>query len=456
MGFFFGGRRYSLAAALFGLAMLISACSSEQLGVAGGSDAESTSTVVPSDLASGQGALATDTTMPAPEPVEASVPEVVSDVGIDDETIRVGYSLDLSGPLSAYDAVLLDGHLARFAQVNAEGGVAGRTVEVVAFDNAGDLGIHQGNIASLAASSESGVVAIGALSHPKFDQVTATALDASALLTIGNQTFRSGDESVAPIVSLRPAVCVETATGVAALADSNSNAGAQLAILSSDEDWAQESAVVARSAAGALELEVVLDRVFDADAQGEGLADFVEGLRSVEPDLVWVVGSPPFLSGLANELATLEDPPSWVWGGPSANVASAVFDALSGPSLADVYQVTAAGALIDDVMSSSARAALAAFAPELSYADAAPALLGWEQAGLLVEALERSASTGDLSRSALVSAGRQLVPEIGDVGVYRIELVSERNNILSIAGSLGTELLFTETEVPSAVANLCS
>lgn len=457
MGSFFGRSRFAAGAGIVGFAVLVAACSSEPAVEPGASDTESTSTTTAAAVSeSDQSDLVTNSTIQAPasendEPAQ----EVASDIGVDDETIRVGYSLDLSGPLSSYDATLLDGHLARFAQVNAAGGVAGRTIEIVALDNAGDSETHRRNIANLSAPSVEGVVAIGGLSHPRFDQATAAALDAAAILTIGNQATGTDGASPASVISLRPTVCAETATGVAALA-SRGNEDAELAILSSGEDWAEESAAIARAAADELELEVVLDGVFGGGAQGDDGAALVDELLDSEPDLVWLAGSPPFLSGVAEMTASLEDPPVWVWGGPSANVASLVFGTLSGPSLAEVYRVTAAGTRIDDGSASEARAGLVGFAPELSYADAGPGLLGWEQAGIVVAALEQAALAEDLTRASLLSTGRQIVPEVGEIAILGVELISERNNSLSVAGSSGTEELFTEDDTPNAVASLCS
>ena len=108
-----------------------------------------------------------------PEPSETSTtttttePEIVieSDYGVTDSTIRIGYSLDLSGPFSARDARILDGHVAFFESVNDQGGIEGREVELVRFDNAFDVPAHLDNIAELIEQSSEGTALILSLIH---------------------------------------------------------------------------------------------------------------------------------------------------------------------------------------------------------------------------------------------------------------------------------------------------
>lgn len=58
--------------------------------------------------------------------------------GIDDDTITLGAILDLSGPYNAAGVLMRDGVEAWVQQVNAEGGVHGRQVEVIYEDNQSD------------------------------------------------------------------------------------------------------------------------------------------------------------------------------------------------------------------------------------------------------------------------------------------------------------------------------
>ena len=173
-----------------------------------------------------------------------------------------------------------------------------------------------------------------------------------------------------------------------------------------------------------------------------------------DAELVWVAGASNFISWVADSLASAEDAPDWTWGGPSANGTS-TFGSVTGPALADVYQVTHAGPLVDAESLSGAREALASATPELSYANAGPALLGWEQAGLIVSALEEGVAAEDLTRASLAGLASSLTSVSSELAVYSIELTSGRDALLANAGSTGLEELFTASDIPATLANPC-
>ena len=134
------------------LALLAAACSSDAEPDVGAADSTTTTSVAEASQTDTADAVVT----PLPD---VAAPAVAADVGVDDDSIRIGYSLDLSGPLSSHDALLLDGHFARFELINATGGIAGRTVELIAMDNGGDATVHAENVGALVGDSADGVVA---------------------------------------------------------------------------------------------------------------------------------------------------------------------------------------------------------------------------------------------------------------------------------------------------------
>ena len=443
MGNHLRARSRALLTAVVALSLVASACSS---GGEPGEDANGAAATssVPGVVDSAAEASTTTTAVPE-DPVIA----VSSDVGVSGETIRIGYSLDLSGPASAEDALLLDGHFARIDAANDAGGIAGREIEIVVLDNGGDPSLHQQNLTSLADD----VLAIGGLTQPAFDEVTAAALSSGDLLVIGNRAVEPGVSVPPGFVPLRPTVCSDTETGVAALAASSDDQ-TQLALLTSDEDWAQGSAEVARTIAEDLELEVVLDSSFDLDAD-DAQVGLLEALLDADAEMVWVSGSPVFLADVATVLTISDEEQLWTWGGTSATSAASVFASIVGPALGDVYQVSQAGPLVEDDELSDVRQALAGAAPELTYGEAAPAILGWQQADLLVTALTEAADTDDLTRASVGAAGVALAPDIPEAAVYEIQLTSDRNTTLSMPGSSGLEEVFTESDIPRSVSSPC-
>jgi ABC-type branched-subunit amino acid transport system substrate-binding protein len=55
--------------------------------------------------------------------------------GKDSSAIRLGMSVPLTGPVAAYGTAMMEGVRACFAQVNAEGGIKGRKIELIGLDD---------------------------------------------------------------------------------------------------------------------------------------------------------------------------------------------------------------------------------------------------------------------------------------------------------------------------------
>ena len=117
------------------LVVVASACSADDSPIADGGDGVASTTSAPVEpVETGEQDPAEVSTPQEPVIEDPTVP-LATDFGVSDDAIRIGYSLDLSGVSSFDDARLLDGHFARFDQINANGGLAGRSIEVVAMDN---------------------------------------------------------------------------------------------------------------------------------------------------------------------------------------------------------------------------------------------------------------------------------------------------------------------------------
>ena len=193
------------------LALIAVACSSDaaQEEPAAGAEVEAESETSEDGELEGEEAAEVTTTTQAPEPddeVDAEpVVEPTADVGVTSDAIRIGYSLDLSGPFSFRDARILDGHFALFEEVNESGGVAGRMIEVVGLDNTFDVPTHLDNVGMLLDEESDGIALIGGLSHPNFDDATISAVGEAGLLIVGNTAPTEtpvGATAVVPLLSL--------------------------------------------------------------------------------------------------------------------------------------------------------------------------------------------------------------------------------------------------------------
>ena len=448
-------RRRRIIAALLALSLTAAACSSGPVVEEQSREPDPEAGVTDEDPEDGEG-LDDGTAPTVPEPVGEAVdeePVVAADVGVTNDTIRIGYSLDLSGPFSFHDARVLDGHFALFESINESGGIAGRTIEVVALDNEFDVATHLDNVAVLLAE-DSGVALLGGLSHPNFDDATVS-IASTDLLIVGNTT-PTETSTTAVVVPLRASVCAETTAGVAAMVDMTSSAEdepAQLAIISTVEPWASGSAEVSRRVAEELEVGVLIDAEVEAN---DDLSELITELVESDVDMVWVAAAPTVGVSLAAVFEQLEESPEWLLSGTDLSFSSAVLNSASRTAFGEVFLRVTSDPLVDSPDLSEVRAALAESAPELTYAEAGPALFGWEQAELIVAVLEQAADSQDLTRSSLAAIGETLAPAPREVVVYQADPLTNLNRTLSMPGESGLEQVFTESDVPNAVSALCS
>lgn len=409
-------------------ALVLSAC-----GFTGDSDAgseepaetPSTTSIVES------GDVTTSTAEPstsAPEPTDEEA--VVIDFGVTDTAIRIGYSLDLSGPFSAYDARVLDGHVAYFDAVNAAGGIDGREVELVRLDSSFDVPTHLDNIAQLVEESEVGVVAIGGLSHPNFDDATVSAVGDAGLLIIGNAEPTEPVLGATRVVPLRASVCEETAIGLSALVSTvEGDDPVSVAYIGrEDEPWAQASQ------AAVLELVETLGLSLDVEVVGlEDLADVVSVLSETEVEVVWAAVSPRELGSLVGAFA--EEDRGWQWSGPSVSFDLSLLTTDAAVELSRVYRHVSSIEPADQSSQSEARAALGLAFSDLTYGAAAPALVGYEQATLLHEVLLEAIAEGDATRAGVARVGERLAPGPAAPTVYSLDSSAPLSEPLSTSGN---------------------
>ena len=78
----------------------------------------------------------------AEEPAEAPA-EVLTDIGVDGTTIKVGLLSDLTGAFAATVVPLTDGEEAYIERLNASGGILGYTIDAEVVDTGYDVPTHQ-------------------------------------------------------------------------------------------------------------------------------------------------------------------------------------------------------------------------------------------------------------------------------------------------------------------------
>ena len=343
---------------------------------------------------------------------EAEEPVLETDWGVTDSTIRIGYSLDLTGPYSSHDLVVRAVHEAYFDDVNNAGGIDGRDIDLVFLDNGFDVPLHLDNLAQLSEPSDEGVVAIGDLSHPLFGDASVSVLGDSGLLALANLLPDERAAGATTVQASAGSLCRETAAALGALAPVDGGARRRLALLSRDEPWAVSSADAARSLAEAQGFDIVLD-VVGVDTPG----DVVSQLVAIEADVVWLAVSPRDLVELSAALGQVNR--SWRWAGTSLTFDSSVFESEAAAALARVY-IHTSGIEPIDLAPSQLRRKLVEVLPALTYGEAATASAAWEQASRIHDALEESIGESNATRAGVARAARDLSTDV-DIGLYRLD-----------------------------------
>ena len=74
---------------------------------------------------------------------EVAPEDIATDIGVDDTTIKVGMLADLSGAFAPLVTEIVEAQKVFWDTVNADGGIAGRQVELVVEDNGYDVAMQQ-------------------------------------------------------------------------------------------------------------------------------------------------------------------------------------------------------------------------------------------------------------------------------------------------------------------------
>lgn len=380
----------------------------------------------------------------------STVPELLTDVGVNDREIRIGYSLDLSGPLSAVDATILDAHIAYFADVNEQGGMVGRRVEIVALDHASDLDAHVDNVAALSETGDSGVVAFGSVGSDELLTAVVSRLAEQDVAAVVRGSVDNGSRGEARLLTIGETTCVDTVMGLTNLVSSAQSGSPTLAILTRPGSYGRESAVAARAVAQQLELEVVVDaRVTDDNA------DVIEELIEASPDVVWVALSPRELGQVVGAVSGIVS--EWRWSGTPQSYDSALLQSDAAPGLAQWYTHVASIDPFDQDDGAERAQAIRQAIPDWRYSDADSLAFGWQQAELLHAALAAAAEAGDMRREAIAPDPNALIAEFETTSPTRlfavdptIATIEER---LNVSGSTGlVEVAVVEVTDPELEA----
>lgn len=412
-------------APLIALALVAAACGGDDEEEGGGTatasePAETASE--PAETASEPAETASEPAETASEPAEtASEPaetmsetggsvdpaDITYDIGVDDTTIKVGMLADLSGAFAPLVTEIAEAQKVYWDNVNANGGIAGRQVELVIEDNGYDVAVQQekyeaikGEVAILSQSTGSPHTAAisGNLIEDDLIAIPLSWYSGWAFGDLGKNVFET-----------YTSYCVESMNGIEWL---NKNRDVQtVAIISFPGEYGGDGAAGAAKAAEALGLEVVFDGTGQvtppsADNPNPDQTAIISQIVSTNPDAVWATINPATLGAIMG--GAISQGYQGLWSGNSPTYSFKLLGSDLAPLLdqyyiASTYIVTWGTDVpgMQEVVDT-----MTAAAPDLPVSDVY--ILGWTEAMVTQKILEQAAANGDMTRAGIVAAANQV------------------------------------------------
>ena len=343
---------------------------------------------------------------------DAADTEVATDYGVTDDTIRVGLSADLSGPFAGLTSAIVAAQTAYFDRVNEEGGIAGRSIEVVSLDNAYDVPTHLDNYAILSEESEEGVALIAQSTGSPHTSAIAGDLIDDDLVAIPLSWYSGwGSDFGANVFEFYTNYCFEGMNGVEFLVEQSGIASPKLAVVSRPGEYGQDGAAGAKVAAEALGLEVV---DLEGSIAGDDFTPIVTTLISEAPDIVWITSSPGELAQIMGGAAA--GGLTAIWSGNSPSYNPALLDTELAAALDAYYfhsSYTADWGSVDTPGMVDMMAEMSEREPGGTYVEAGSYAYGWTQGIFVTEVLKLAAEGGDLTRAGIVAAANQVSVDFG-------------------------------------------
>jgi ABC-type branched-subunit amino acid transport system substrate-binding protein len=340
------------------------------------------------------------------EPAATSPPpaaEIATDVGVTDDTIRIGLNADLSGAFAPLVTQIVDGQEAYWEIVNENGGVAGREVELEIIDNAYDVPTHMENYAEMADTGDEGVIMFSQSTGSPHTATSAPELVKDDLLAIPLSWYSGWAEASelgSNVMELYTNYCFEGMNGVEYLTGAHD--ATTIAIVSFPGEYGQDGAQGAKIAAEALGLEVVYDGE-GAVVPGSDQTPVITELVNAAPDIVWATLNPTTLAEILGSAYAQGLRAQWGGNSPSWNYQLLATDLVTAAD--DVYThstYTALWGAIDTPGMTAMIDGMRAQRPEAVLSDTY--IVSWTEGMATKAILEQAAANGDMTRAGVVAA----------------------------------------------------
>ncbi len=366
-------------------------------------------------------------------------PELDASPGVNNREIRIGLSVDLSGPLSSVDSFVLDAQIAYFDMVNRSGGIGGRSVEVVALDHASDVDAHIDNVQELLERSERGVAMISSVGGDEFASTVSPALVEEDVFGISRGHVEPLGQSARNVAHIGQNTCADGYAGVLRLVEQSGELDEplKLAIIARPDAYGTRSAVGATAAAEAMEADIIVNYRGPIDA--ETVSALAERVAEESPDLIWVAVSPRELRELFLGLEEVDQGARW--SGAFQSYDALLLEASVSAAVSQQYTHTASVDLFDHDTTGRSGRIRTAF-PDAEYWAADSLAFGWQQAELAHAALVAADEAGDVTRAGISAAFAAIDNEPSETKFFSIDSQAATLRLpLSDSGTTGLTAL---------------
>lgn len=351
--------------------------------------------------------------------------DVKFDVGVTEDTITLGLLADLTGIFAPLVTDIVSAQEVYWDQVNANGGIAGRQVELMVEDTGYDVTRTgeqyekmRGEVAAIPLSTGSPHTAalVPKLEEDDMVVVPLTWYSGWADPEIGSNVLEQGTN-----------YCIEAMNVMEWLSkkhEEENGAKPTVAVISFPGEYGQDGATGAKLAAEALGLEVVYDGEA-AVVPGQDQTAVVSEIVRTSPDWVFATINPTTLGEIMGGAVAQGFQGNWTGSVPTYDfrlLDSPLAEAIDAYYWQSGYNVSYG---TDVPGMAELTEAMTAAKPDATVSDAA--VLGWIEARIIETVLRAAADNGDLTRAGILEAALS-VPEIDFGGLQPTQTYSGEPN----------------------------
>ncbi len=384
---------------------------------------------------------------------------IETDIGVDDETIKIGVLADLSGAFAPLVTEITEAQRVYWDKVNEEGGIAGRQIELVVEDTGYDVPTHLEKYEGM--RDEVAIIGMS-VGSPHTSAIAQDLVDDN-LIAIP-LTWYSGwadPDFGTNVFETYTNYCIESMNALEYF--SKNEDVKTVAIINFPGEYGGDGAAGAKMAAEELGLEVVYDGTDQvvaptAENASPDQSAVISQIVDADPDLVWTSINPATLGSIMSGAVGQGFKGLWSGNSPSYSfklLATELAPLLDQYYIASTYIATWGADVpgMEEVVTAMSEAK-----PDLPVSDVY--ILGWTEAQVTRAILDHAAENGDMTREGIVAAANEvevsfdgLAPDqtwAGDPNDYIVresyiyDVVLDQYNEASLGeggGSTGWELL---------------